>query len=161
MSQDFGVGFADQVVPAVCQELSERLIILDDAVVDHGDATCASSMRMRIHVARGSVRGPPGVSDAHRSHGLVFAHVTLQVGDFPLLFFNAQARSFFEGGHSCAVVAAVFEPLEAVNQDGVRGLRSEVSYNATHERLVGVGLKAKSQFQTGGVVDAGAVEFHT
>ena len=36
-----------------------------------------------------------------------------------------------------------------------------ISYNATHERLVGVGLKAKSQFQVGGVVGAGAIELHT
>ena len=70
MSQDFGVGFADQVVATVRREFSERLVVLDDAVVDHGDATCASGVRVRIHVARGSVCGPPGVSDAHRSHGL-------------------------------------------------------------------------------------------
>ena len=101
------------------------------------------------------------MTDAHSACGLVFTHVALQVGHFPLLFFDAQARTVFEGGHTSAVVAAVFEALEAVNQDGVRGLRSEISYNATHERLVGVGLKAKSQFQTSGVVDAGAVEFHT
>ena len=69
-----------------------------------------------------------------------------------LAFFNAQPV-FFEGGDARAVVAAVFKPLEAVNEDGVRGLRSEVSYNATHERLVKLWLAAKSQFQTGGVVD--------
>ena len=101
-------------------------------LVDDGDASLASGVRVRVHVAGGSVRGPARVPDAHGSTGFVLPDVRLQIGDFPLLFLNTQRVLALQRGNARAVIASVFEALQSVNEDGVGFLGPEVSDNSTH-----------------------------
>ena len=66
VDEHLGIGVAYECVPVRFQAGAQRLVILDDAVVDHGEATeIERSVRMGIDVIGRPVRGPSGVSDAH------------------------------------------------------------------------------------------------
>ena len=132
MSKHFGVGFADQVVAAVCEQFSKGLVVLDDAIVDDCNASLTSGVRVCVHVARGAVCGPPRVSYAHSALGFVFPNVGFQVGHFALLLFDAQQVLVFQRGDARAVITPVFEAFQPVNEDGVGFLGPEVSDNSTH-----------------------------
>ena len=62
VQHDFGVGFGLEDRALLLQRLAQFAKILDDAVVDHGDA--GGRMRMRVVLGRLAVRGPAGVTDA-------------------------------------------------------------------------------------------------
>ena len=59
MRQDFSVCFALQVVPAVRQKSANGLMVFNDAIVNDGDATAASCVRMGVDVAGGAMCCPP------------------------------------------------------------------------------------------------------
>ena len=61
-SDDFGVGFGLEDRALLLQLLAQFAKILDDAVVDHGDAF--GRMRMGVVLGRLAVGGPAGVTDA-------------------------------------------------------------------------------------------------
>ena len=87
MRQHFGVGVADEGVPSVGEQLFERFVILNDAVVNHRDFALAPHVRVGIAVTWGAVGGPAGVPDSDGAHRDVFGNVGLEVGDLAFLFF--------------------------------------------------------------------------
>jgi hypothetical protein len=62
MQDDFGVGLGLENRALVLQHFAQLAEILDDAVMDHGDAI--RCMRMRIVLGRPAVGGPAGMADA-------------------------------------------------------------------------------------------------
>ena len=90
--------------------------VLDDAVVDDGDVAVRAQVRMGVVVARGAVRGPTGVADAHR--GLrqgVLGQVGLQIGQTTRLLPHGH-MVHTRGGqcHARGVIATVFQTLQAL-----------------------------------------------
>ena len=86
VSKHFGVGFADQVVAAVCEQFAKGLVVFDDAIVNDCNASLTSGVRMGVHVARGAMCGPPRVSYAHSALGFVFPQ--MWASSWPLLPFS-------------------------------------------------------------------------
>ena len=93
VGQHLGVGVADEVVASVREQFTKRFVVLDDAVVDDGDLSVSSEVRVGIHVVGGAVRGPSRVSDADRALGLMLAHVAGEVGHLPCRFSTLRAPS--------------------------------------------------------------------
>ena len=112
----FGVGVGGEGVARRLQFVADFLVVFDDAVVDDGDVT-AAHVRVGVGFARHAVCRPTGVGDA-----------AVAVDVFGPGFAN-EARHFADGaaavnsaivvdGKACGVVAAVFEALQAFEQDG-------------------------------------------
>ena len=133
MRQHLGVGVAGQRVPTVREELFERLVVLDDAVVNDRDFSLAARVRVGVSVAWGPVCRPTGVSDAHGAGGNVLSHMGFKVGDFAFLFLHTKLSPFFQSGDSGAVVPPVFESGQSVNQDRVGRFRPQIANDSAHD----------------------------
>ena len=115
---------------------AEREVVLDDAVVDDDDIAGAVEMRVRVVVGGLAVGGPAGVADAAAAMGIrAFeagaerAELAGALGDTDLLA--------IERGDAGAVVSAVFEALEAIEEDR-RGIAlTGVADDASHQRTSG------------------------
>ena len=51
-------------VALLLQRIAQLLVVLDDAIVHHGDFLCAAEMRVRVALRRRAMRGPSGMADA-------------------------------------------------------------------------------------------------
>ena len=105
----FRIGLGGEAMALGDQLLAQRLEVLDDAVVDDGDAR--ARVRMRVGFARLAVRRPAGVADADRPLERRRIELGFEVLE---LAFGAQPGqpAAFERRHPGRIVAAVFEPLE-------------------------------------------------
>src|SRR5688500_7066661 len=128
--------------------LFEAVVILDDAIVDDGDAPALVPMRVRILVGRRAVGGParmseadqPGQGIARKHRRKTFVDLTDPLPDLELaVAHNRQPR---------AIVAAVFEAPESIQQHG-RGLPfAHITNNSTHNIfIVDMRTKAKSKLR--------------
>jgi hypothetical protein len=64
MGDDLGVSVGREMMASRQELASKLLVILDDTVVDDGDATGAVQMRMSVAVRGSSVGGPARVTNA-------------------------------------------------------------------------------------------------
>ena len=113
MCHDFGVGIRLEL-RAVRGELFAQLAeVLDDAVVDHGDGI--GRMRMRIGLIRPAVGCPARVGDADPPVQALATEPSLQIRELALGA-TALKASRFERGYPGGIIAAVFEPLERIEQ---------------------------------------------
>ena len=113
MQHDLGVGFGLEHRALLLQRFAQFAEILDDAVVNHGDAL--GRMRMRVVLGRLAVGGPAGVADA----GMAGERLGLQSRlEILQLAFGAAALEMvaFQRGDACGIVAAIFQPLERIHQ---------------------------------------------
>ncbi|MDT4858211.1 hypothetical protein FQZ97_926680 [compost metagenome] len=100
-------------------------MILDDAVVHERDAARArgrcvgagavAEVGVRVVHGRCAVGGPAGVGDAGEAFDLVVAHLGQQFGHARGGARTAQAARMHRD--AAGVIAAVFEPLKALDQD--------------------------------------------
>src|SRR5690606_18901846 len=104
--------------------------ILNDAVVNDGEATARVGVRMCVAIARLAVRRPARVRDAGGSlqtlgqQALQVAHLALVLEDHEL----AVART----GDARRVIAALLEVPQAVHENGRCFALADVSDDATH-----------------------------
>jgi hypothetical protein len=78
-------------------------------------AGAVAEVRVRVVHRRRAVRGPARVGDAGEAFDLVVAHLRHQVGHARGAARARQAAGMH--GHAARVIAAVFEPLQALDQD--------------------------------------------
>ena len=69
VGQHLGVGLGREAVAPALESLPDRAGVLDDAVVDDGDAARLVGVGMRVGRGRRAVGGPAGVTDADRAGG--------------------------------------------------------------------------------------------
>ena len=130
MGDDFGVGLAFKVVAAGAQLAAQRVVVFDDAVVDERDAV-AAEVRVRVDHRRRAVRGPACVRDAGEAFESGVGHLARQLGDAANAARPLQ-RAIGMHGHAAGVIATVFQPLEALNQDRGDVARCDRADDATH-----------------------------
>jgi len=106
-------------------------MVLDDAVVDDGQAATAVDMGMRIPVRRDAVGRPSRVSDAYRPADGRLLKVCLEPGDLSLRLANAQSPAI-DDGQPCRIVTSVFQALQAWHKHLDRASLADVSDNAAH-----------------------------
>src|SRR5262245_15880718 len=80
MRRDLGVGLGFELVALRNELVFERLIVLDDAVVNDGDAA-AGQMRMRVRLGDAAMRRPARVRDAEPAGERLRRELALEVRD--------------------------------------------------------------------------------
>ena len=98
-----------KTVALLLERFAQLAKILDDAVVNHGDAI--GRMRMRVVLGRLAVGGPAGVPDP----GVALERFGIQpLFEVLQLALGAAAREVvaFQRGDACGIIAAIFKPLE-------------------------------------------------
>ena len=129
MQHDLGIGFGLEDRPLLFEPFAQFAKILDDAVVDHGDAI--GGVRMRVVLGRLAVGGPAGVPDADMAVERFGIEALFQVFQLAL---GAAAREAvaFQRGDACGIVAAIFKPLEQIDQLLRDRSTSQNADNAAH-----------------------------
>jgi hypothetical protein len=135
MGDDFRIGLGGEDMALGGQLLAQFAEILDDAVVDDGEP--AARMRMGVGLGRAPMRRPAGVADAARSQQRRGRELLLEIAQ---LAAGAKARelALLERGDSGRVVAAIFQPLQRLDQGGRDRLASENADDAAHENVSSV-----------------------
>ena len=139
---DLGVGLGDELVALQLELVLELQVVLDDAVVDHHDVAGAIAMRMRVLFGGPAVRRPARVADAvgpvHRIH----ADRVFQVAQFARRAAHRQMIVAVQDRDPGRVVTAVFEPAQAIQNDGDCSSVPDIADNATHiTRIQGTAAK--------------------
>ena len=130
MGDRFRVGLSHEVRAPPRQFGSQLVEILDDAVVNDGDAV--GRMRMRIDLVGPAMRRPARMADADRAIQGLPRETLLQV---PQLAFGTQTGQMpvLERGEAGRVITAIFKPLERVDQRRRNRLMTENPDNSAHE----------------------------
>jgi hypothetical protein len=132
MRDDFGVGLRSELVAELGQLVAQLLVVLDDAVVNDGNAV-ARDVGMRVAFRGHAVRRPAGVRDAEmaidrRLVERVLEHPDLADGAQP-----AHLAAAVQDGDAGRVVTAVFQAAQALDQDGNDVSISDRADDSAHE----------------------------
>jgi len=129
MCDRFGIGIADEFPAAPGQLLAQFAKIFDDAIVNnrHG----FSRMRVGIIFGRPAVRRPARVTDADRPAQRLALQTRFKRAQFA---FGAPPPedTLVERRDPRGIIAAVFEPLEGINQLPGNRLGSQNSDYSAH-----------------------------
>jgi len=129
MQHDLGVGLGVKHRALLFELLAQLAEILDDAVVDHGNAL--GRMRMRVIDGRLAMGGPASVTDAGGAIQRLGLKPLLQILQLAL---GATALEMlaFERGDARGIVAAIFETFERIHQLLCNRLAPENADNPAH-----------------------------
>lgn len=130
--EHLGIGAAAERVAVLLERVLEHPVILDDAVVYQCDVLRFGVMRMGVHVVRHAVRRPARMRDADASAQLLALEEMLQVGDLALTLVYIERTVLADHGDPRAVVSAVFEPVQTLQQNRAGLAPPDISYNPTH-----------------------------
>ena len=129
MSDDLGVGVGTEFRALVLELVPQLAEILDDAVVDHGEAV--GGVRVRVAFGRPAVGCPTRVADADGAGERLAREPRLEIAQLALGT-PAGKASVFQGGDAGRVISSVFEPLERVDERARDRLTSENAHNSAH-----------------------------
>jgi hypothetical protein len=133
--QRFRIGLGAEFVAARLERGPQRVRILDDAVVDEGDAAGAVDVRMGVARRRGAVRGPAGVGDAGRAvHRFALERLAQALDPSREPAHREAGVSPVHHRYARRVVTAVLEPAQSFEQDGGSLARADVADDAAHAR---------------------------
>ena len=110
----------------------EGEVVLDDSVVDEGQAMVLGEVRVGVAVARLAVGRPAGVGYAHGAADILVGRHRLEVLDLAFGLVNHEVGVVVDEGHAGAVVASVLEPCKALDQYRVGLPAAYISYYSTH-----------------------------
>ena len=129
MPDDLGVGLALERPPFGNELIAQRLEILDDAVVD--ERNVADDVRVRIADGRRAMRSPARMGDAGDAVERVLFQLSREIVELALGA-PADKLAILDRANAGRVIAAIFEPLQAVEQP-LRDIRlSDDPDNSTH-----------------------------
>ena len=110
-------------------------IVLDYAVMDDGKIMASGVMRMGVACRRLAVRRPACMGNAHAARHILVAAILRQVVDLAFGFIHIQLSAVANHCHAGTVIAAILQALQAFNQNRISFLRSDVTYNSTHNDI--------------------------
>ena len=122
--------------PSILKLLLERQIILDDAVVHHHDVALAIAMRMRVLFGGTAVRGPARVADAVTAVHRILPDGLFQVAQLAGGAAHAERIVIAINRDARRVVAAVFQALQAVQNDRNRLPFADVADDSAHSNII-------------------------
>ena len=131
---DLGVGLAAERV-ALGEQLGLDLgEVLDDAVVDDGELVVVGQVRVGVGVGGAAVRRPAGVADAGGAVGerVRRCRSSRRTPSLPARLRMPRSPSRVDDGDARGVVAAVLEPRQSGQEDGLALPRAHVSDDSTH-----------------------------
>ena len=132
MGDHFGVGFGVELGALLLQLVTQLAEVLDDAVVH--DSKLVGGVRVRVVLGRLAMRGPAGVADAGEASERLACEPHLEIAQLAL---GAPARqcAAFQRRDACGVVAAIFQPLERVDELARYRFTAENADNPAQGRL--------------------------
>ena len=131
VGENLGVRLGQETMSMPLEAVPEGGVVLDDAIMHHRNLAGLVEVRMRVDVAGQAVRGPAGVA-AQRPADRFRLERLRQSLDAPDLFAQLE-HPVGQGADACGVVAAIFQPAEALNEQRFCFLFANVSNNATHD----------------------------
>ena len=133
MHNDLGVGLAPEYEALALKLVAQRGIVFDDAVVDDGEFAVGGHMRVCVGVGGRAVGRPAGMADAGKAgqQRAVFRFFRKSVDMAGSL--DHMQLAVFLYGDACAVISAVFQLAQPVQQQRRRGLGAGKSYDSTHK----------------------------
>jgi len=145
-----GVGLRRERVAAGFQLVPELAEVLDDPVVDHRDLPGAVLVRVGVEVVRPPVGCPAGMGEADRRMRGAIRDGRLEIDQLAGLLLHEQLAVFADQRDARGVVAAVFEPCQALDQDGSGLAGTGVADDAAH--AAGVLLAGRPRPAAAGLV---------
>ena len=129
VGDDFRVGLRGEGVAVLLQLVAQLGEVLDDAVMDDGDAV--GEMRVRVGLVGHAMRRPARVSDADQTAERLAVQLALEVDELAL---GAAARQFamLDGRDAGRVIAPVFEPLQRLDEQWRDRRVADDPDNSTH-----------------------------
>ncbi len=132
MRHHLGVGLGLELMALLQELMAERLEVLDDAVMH--DRNASGHVRMGVVLGGCSMGGPAGMADADGAvercsleHGFEIDELALGASPFD--------PTVDQGCDAGAVIAAIFEAFQRIEQQGRRRLPAQNTDNAAHERF--------------------------
>ena len=133
VGDDLGVGLGDEDMAARLQVPAQLGKVLDDPVVDHHDLLVAVGVRVGVDDGRAAMGRPAGVADAEPTLGHLLGQALDQGVDLGgALHHGGLAVRLVEDRDPGGVIAAVFQPLEAVHDDGRRRALTQIPDDPAH-----------------------------
>ena len=124
-----GVRLCLEDVALALKLLLQLLIVLDDAVVNHGHAVV--HVRVRIALDGSTMGRPPRVADPGAALEGMVRKPELEVAQLALCPAAIEV-AVLDGRNPGRVIAAVLEPAQCIHQIGGNGLGAEDTYNSAH-----------------------------
>ena len=132
LSDDFRVGLRGENCAFGGQLFLDLGEILDDAVVD--DSHTVDKMRMGVCLVRHAMGCPAGVGDADIAGQRLAGQLGLKIEELALRAPTIKL-AVVDGGNTCGIIAAIFEPLQGVDETLRHGLVTDDADDAAHEVL--------------------------
>src|ERR1039458_4414403 len=117
----------------------EGEVVFDDAIVNHDQRAVAIAVRVGVLFGGAPVRGPARMSYAESAFERVLADHFFQVAQLTLGAANGELVVVAIDGQAGGIVPAVFQALEAFQDDGDRFMRADVADNSAHASLYRLG----------------------
>src|SRR5688572_19027619 len=111
-------------------------MVLDDAVVDDDDIAGAVCVGMSVNLGRLAVGGPARVADAGAADGQAAFEPVAQVAQLADVLGDCQAALSVQHGDAGAVVAAVLQPCQAIEDEWGSLIAADVSNYAAHDSSI-------------------------
>ena len=129
LGNGLGIGFGAELLALGLQFRAQFGVVLDDAVVHQGNPRGA--VRMRVALGRRAMRRPARVADPDGAGQTALLQRRGQVAQLAL---GAAALdvAVHQGGDAGAVIAAIFQPPQRIQDDGRGGTAADNPNNATH-----------------------------
>ena len=117
---------------ASLQPIPELAEVLDDPVVDDGDLARAVLVRMGVQIVRPAMGRPAGMGQADGGMRRAVRDGRLQICELAGALLDEQVAGVVDERDTSGVVPAVFEALQAFDEDGACLPGTGVPDDATH-----------------------------
>ncbi|MNM97656.1 hypothetical protein D3C81_1101670 [compost metagenome] len=117
VDDDFGIGLRREHVAQVFELFTQLFVVLDDAVV-HNRHITAREVWVSVAFGRRAMSSPTGVGDTQLADERLSSNGGFQLADLTDTAATLQFTLLAVNGQAGTVVPAVFEALEAFDQNG-------------------------------------------
>jgi hypothetical protein len=142
VSDNFCIGFGDELVAFFFEFALQVHIIFNNPVVDDDDIPRAVAVRMRVFFRRPAMRGPARVPNAIGSVDGRLANHFFQVVQLAGSAANLYLSLCVHDGDARGVIPSVFEAAKSIQNQGNNFFRADVSDDSTH-RFISAGLAGR------------------
>ena len=136
MNGHLGVGVAGELDTVFLKFGAQGGVVLDDAVMHHGELSGRVAVRMRVTVGRAAVGGPSGVTDpcsSTQTVGICLGQGSFQIGQSTGPAPDCEPTVTVEYGQPGRVVAPVLHPAQCVDHDIAGGPVPHIRHDSAHE----------------------------
>src|SRR5271166_220909 len=133
MCDDFGISLGREGVAFLDQLFLQTEIVFDNAVMHHHDLAGAVAMRMRVFFRGAAVGRPAGVADAIGPVEWFEADGLFEIAQLSLCPPELQLVPVPGNGNASRIIAAIFEPSQALYDDWDNFLLPDIANNAAHD----------------------------